>query len=409
MSRLNKRTWKVAGLLLLAVIFLLASPRIVRLRNYANSDFFSFWLAARMTWHGQNPYQPDLWISQHFVHGATWVSDTTFLYPPALSVLLAPLGLLPLFEAFVAWVFLSQLALLWSLNALRRLWPRRVASLPTWLPILIGAFLFRPLILTLLNGQLGGLLIPLLASAMVLWHREDWFAGGFVLACALVKPNLGVPIVSLAALWTTIGRRQAATAGVAAGALSLFLISELRSPGWLNQYATILGAKGSQNLGFSPTIWGLAGMACRHQPGCVLTAGAISSAVLAMIVLALILRGKTDLPSHLVLALAIGAATFLTPYLWGYDQVLFLLPIMVLTMELRSRGAPYLATAALPILYSLIAALLLYISSLLQKDTWSALVGLLVLLPLIGLCYRRLRTRKQEAPTAAVSAGDPAV
>ena len=152
----------------ICVIFLCISIWVVYPQDYADTDFFSFWLAGYSLLAGKDPYSADWWTLGHHKYGAEWISDATFLYPLPLAIFLIPLGLLSLEQAFVLWVFLSQwLILLAAVLLLRRAnWQVHKKYV---LPILVGIYLFRPVILTLLHGQLGALFLLILVLMMMLW------------------------------------------------------------------------------------------------------------------------------------------------------------------------------------------------------------------------------------------------
>lgn len=186
MHQEKSRLAEFAFVLGLVLVFALASPRIVRSLKHANSDFFSFWLAGRMVWEDQDPYDSDLWIDGHQANGAEWVSDDTFIYPLPLSLAFAPIGLLRMFGAYSLWMFLSLLAVVGSLVLLGVIWTRQSLGLSEMIPIFLGVLLFRPFLVTVRNGQLGAFLVLLLVVVLVLWEREQWLSGGMVLGAILL-------------------------------------------------------------------------------------------------------------------------------------------------------------------------------------------------------------------------------
>lgn len=107
----------------LAALFFIIAVALVNPVEYPNSDFFTFWLAGRLFSLGQDPYNSQAWVSGHHRFGATWIPNPTFVYPMPLSLLFAPLGLFPLYQAFIAWDVLSQfmmatsIALLFAINS----------------------------------------------------------------------------------------------------------------------------------------------------------------------------------------------------------------------------------------------------------------------------------------------------
>jgi hypothetical protein len=376
----NRQLLKFALVVILVGVFSLASFLIVKSLNYADSDFFSYWLAARMTWQDQDPYNSDQWIAGHEAYGAEWVSDNTFIYPRPLTLVLAPLGLLPVFEAYVLWVFLSMSAILGSLVLLRRLRLNQALALQETIPIAVGVLLFRAVLVTVRNGQLGGFLLLLLVFVMHLWKREKWLVGGMILAVTLLKPNLGVPICAFMLIWAVLSERWKVLAGVGLGVALLFALGQFQSPGWFGEYLQIAGEKGAQTLGYSPSVWGLAGLFCEDGPTCVLISGLLSTNLVLVMLIAIFTRFRRTLAPHLALSLVLPAALFVTPYLWAYDQILLLIPIVVLSMELLRREVPYLISVPLTIYCSLGAILLVVGAMISGRDALSAMLSLAVLL-----------------------------
>lgn len=119
-----------------------------------------------------SPYDPDIWIAGHQTLGGGWIPNDALVYPIGLALILAPLGLLPVYQAYVVWVFLSLLMILDSgllLLAIRR---GSAAPIQVVVPIVPGMFFFRPVLVTVRNGQLGSLLLLLVARALWMWERE---------------------------------------------------------------------------------------------------------------------------------------------------------------------------------------------------------------------------------------------
>ena len=138
---------------------------ILRAIDCKNSDFLAFWLAGRLILRGLSPYSPSAWTGGYVEIGASWISDRTFLYPLPLAYPFVPFALLALDCAFAGWLLLSTFSIAGSLMIIVRPYggkPWRIV-----LPLVAGAFLFRPTILSCLNGQLAPLILALLTAARV--------------------------------------------------------------------------------------------------------------------------------------------------------------------------------------------------------------------------------------------------
>ena len=366
------------ALLIIGAIVYSLDYRFVHSGNYRNGDFLSFWLAGRMALHGEDPYQADLWIGYHDLFGSTWVSDPTFLYPLPLAYFLVPLGFFSLGAAYSLWMFLSQLAVACSLGLVISLW-RHPRLRHMVIPVFAGAFLFRPTMLTLRNGQLGAMLLLILVGAVYLWEKGRWVSGAALFALLILKPQLGAPIIILGMIWLLACKRYNALAGIAVTLSALFLLGWIQNPSWLVEFLSTGHDKLIQTFGYSPTAWGAAHMVCGGRLPCTVAMGCLSSLILAGLVAQILVRGKDKLSPALALSLCVVAALLVTPYGWVYDQILLVLPISVLAMTFYEKKFPYLLSALTFLAISILSLILLWVAFGVQKDTWSVLIPLLCL------------------------------
>ena len=268
---LNK-IWPIIGLIMVGGVFLLVSAKIVYSQKYVDTDFFSFWLAGYSLLHGEDPYSTVWWISAHDAFGAEWISDETFLYPLPLAIFFIPFGLLPLDKAYVLWIVLSQFMILFAVMLLliRANWQGHKQYL---LPILAGVFLFRPVIVTLINGQLGALFLLILVILIILWENQHWLYGGLLLPVLVLKPSLGLFIGGLLGVWLIFQMKWKALVGVIVSSLGLCLVGWLYNPNWIQDFLRIRSGKLEQTFGYSPTIWGISGQLCSSKIRCTVTVG----------------------------------------------------------------------------------------------------------------------------------------
>ncbi len=339
----------------LALAWAGAAALVARL-DPPNSDFFKLWLAARMILEGGDPYRAADWLAGHARYGATWLPEDTSLYPLPLALLLAPLGLLAVAPAFTAWVVIS---LLLSLAAT---WLTLTSSpRPRWapylLPFLAGLLLYRPLLVTLWSGQMSALLLFALALALWCWERGRWWQGGAALALFALKPSLGGPLIAALALWLLLGRRWAALAGLAGGAVGLLLLGALRSPLWPIDFLAIGGERLGERLGSTPNVWGLAFLALGGAPGDTLRLGLLLAGLLLAACAATLWHRLPALSPRAAVAWAAPLALLITPYTYAYDQLILLVPALALALALAERGAPFLAVALAPLGLSAVALL----------------------------------------------------
>ena len=367
---------------LLGALFSLIATRIVDPVNHPNSDFFTFWLSGRLTISGQNPYLADIWIGGHHQFGASWIPNTTFIYPLPIALVFAPLSLFSLYQAFVIWVILSQFMILSSVMLLLKSYPAALNQ-RFLLPLLAGVALFRPAMLSLMNGQLSALLLLILTITSYFWEKGKWWQGSIFLPLLALKPNLGIPII-LGLSFYLILRRQtpALIAGGLAG-MGLIIAGLVLNGNWIIEFWRAGNTKLSTMFGFSPTIWGVSAFFCKYNPGCTfLYGGFISLLVFIGLILLLVAQQKTLSPTS-VISLVIPAVLLLTPYTWSYDQLLLQIPIITLTMSWAKRGYRFLPIALLSLAIDILAFFMLGISARLERDLWNVMIPLSVLLLLL--------------------------
>ena len=379
-----RKLWLGIGLVVICVVFLLISLRIVYSQDYADTDFFSFWLAGYSVLAGEDPYSTEWWTLGHHIFGAEWISDATFLYPLPLAIFFIPLGLLSLEQAFVLWVFLSQwMIFLAAVLLLRRTnWP---ANKKYVLPILAGIFLFRPVILTLIHGQLGALFLLILVLMLIFWEKQQWLLGGLLLPLLALKPSFGLLIGAMLGVWLIVQNKWTALAGGLAASLGLCLLGWFYNPTWISEFLAIGSGKLGKTFGYSPTVWGISGQLCTQNRECTMILGGILGGLCLIAFLYFIFKSPGNLSPALVMSLVIPIALLVTPYGWAYDQILLIIPILVVVIAMIAKGFPYIIPAALFLVISLLALAFVLLAMKIEYDMWSAGVVFICLILVAGL------------------------
>jgi hypothetical protein len=372
---------RIGGLLLFAAaagLALLLAVHIVGGADYhhQDNDFFTFWLAGHLTAQGRSPYNPSAWAAGYRQFAIEVQPNPAFLYPLPLAVLLAPLGLLALRQAYIAWVAASLLLMLGSLLLLLAIQPHGRWRL--LVPILVGLVFFRPTVLTLIQGQISALFLFMLVLSVLLWKQGRWFWGGFLLGFFVLKPNLGGPLLLLLVLWLVYRRKFSALPGMLGCALLMLGVGLLVNPGWVGAYLQVGSQKLAATFGASPTVWGLGALACHARETCTLACGGILG-LLVLAACAWLVLGRGGESAWTAVGLAVTATLLITPYTWTYDQLLLLLPVTGLSLALVRNGRTALLGNFLFLLLDLLALVLLAPDTLLQVEILNALVPLVIL------------------------------
>jgi Glycosyltransferase family 87 len=377
--------------------------RLVHALSYADSDFFTFWLAGYMNWAGENPYSAEQWLNEHHHFAATWIPNPIFPYPLPLATLLAPLGLLRLDQAYAIWMALTFVLVVIAAFLVLYWWPND--RLKHYVgPVMAGLLLFRPVWITVRDGQLGGLLLFLLALTACLWEDGRWLTGGLAIAFVVLKPTLGLPIASLITIWLLATQRWRAVAGMAASGVCLFLLGLVRDPSWVVEFLSIGRSKLVSTFGYSPSLWGIAGTICRHDGRCSLLIGGLLAAVLIVATALFLIDARARLSPLAVVSLSVVVVVLVTPYIWAYDQVLLVLPILLVICVLVRRGKPYLVGALFFLATDVVAIILLLLANQSGEDVWSGLVpaavGLAALWSIMAPAAGRTRLSPHSTDTS---------
>ncbi len=375
--------WVIIFAVLIVLIFLGISFIVVDPVEHPNSDFFSFWLAGRMILSGENPYDSDLWIQGHHRFGASWISDITFLYPLPIAGLFAPLGSLPLYQAFQIWVTLSEAMIFLSILVLSKLQP--VPGIKhLYFPILSGVILFRPTIITLHNGQFTGFLLIVLTLVAYFWNKGKWWQGGLLLPIIALKPQLGIPIILLLSLYLVFQREPKGLYSIGISGLGILILGWAIDPDWIHCFLQTGNSKFLQTFGFSPTVWGISNYLCNYQVNCMIFLGSIFSILLGVGVVFLLIKCNRSMTPKVAISFAIVLTLILTPYTWPYDQLLLVIPIVIVMLGLEAVGFRFLFTSLIFISVDILALILLAISLKIQLEAWNVIIPFVVFLLLVG-------------------------
>jgi hypothetical protein len=391
------RSWLILALPVLVLLCYAAAKWIVGMIDYQNnySDFVSFWMAGNFVANGHSPYDTALWVAGYASNGMGEMIDRSFLYPLPLAFFFVPLGLLPLRAANILWVAVMLFFILGVTLALSVTRKSLKAKL-LLVYLLIGVIFFRPTTLSLFSGHISGLLLFLLAGSLLFFEQNKTFWGGFLLAFLMLKPNLGAVLIPLMVVWLLRRKMMPAFWGLAAAGLLMLVAGLLYDPYWLTEYWQVGVGKLSQTFGFSPTIWGLAHLACDYRQSCTLAVGGACAVVLIGIFLWLFVRLPYMTPLD-AFSLSITLTLLITPYVWTYDQLLLLIPIAAITFFLGERQGGFLPAALLFLTVDFLAVFLLISNTVLQVEILNGFIPLIVLGLLIWVLLSKNKLQESES------------
>jgi hypothetical protein len=217
------------------------------------SDLYPGWVAAReLLLHGRDPYSAEV---TGYIQEGVWgrrldksnpndpLDESRFAYPLYYIFVIAPVLSMPFRSVRILYmaiaVFLSAGSVLWWSRtfAVKAGAPYRAASVILFLssyPVVLALYVQQPVLFV--AGLIAGALASITAGA--LW------AGGIMLALAMIKPQASLAIAGWLLLWALSNWKErkslflsfAATIAIACTA------SEALLPGWLWKWRTALAA-----------------------------------------------------------------------------------------------------------------------------------------------------------------------
>ena len=381
---------KIIGILLTVIliggmIYLRATQNYTR-QNYRNSNFFVFWLSGRLLTDGENPYNPDQWRAGHELYGSTSLRETIFLYPLPLAVFMIPLGLFSLDDAYLGWQILSQGWIAIVVFALLNNWKTKEHS-RLFIPTMLFLLFWGPIYLTLQIGSLGPLALIILFSAMILLQKNHSFSAGILLALTMLKPPQGLSILFLIGIWLLVRRDWNVILGILLGGIILWIIGIGIELNWVSQFLHSGDAAFDRRLGFQSNIWSFSHLLCNKKQNCSFALGGALSLLLLGSTAFFIWHNHAKLTIWQVFNIIIPVAFVTTIYLWGYDQILYIIPIVWIIGALVERTKSYIHAFIFLIVLDLFSFYALSQQASTGKDLWSLATTVIVLGMVLGLMY----------------------
>ncbi len=399
------RWWMLLALLILAPLLWSIAQVVAQSTNIPNSNFFKMWLASHLVWTGADPYLPADWLNGHLAFNSTWMPEKAYLYPLPLAYLLAPLGLLSPLHAYRLWVFLSLWMAVIATFLFVNTWERAKSKIFALL-LIIFFFFFAPLIQTVGKGTLGALLLLATACACELFRRRQSFWSGMVFSLLVLKPQLGVPILALLGLWMLFRRDWRGLVGMAAGGLILFAIGLAADLHWVTRFLGVSQQKFGLSFGTQPTIFSMASLLCSGVQSCTLALGGVLSLALAVWIAFIFFRKAQALSAMQTFAIAAPLAMLVTPYLWSYDHILLIVPLVGLSDQLIVRTKKFFFAVLFLIVIDVLAGFTFSLQNTpARMDFWSISVPLIILLLTTFFTLRPLPEATAELSNAALPDG----
>jgi hypothetical protein len=355
--------------------------------DFQSSNFTFFWLAGRMVREGENPYNETQYLAGHATYGIKWQPNKIFPYPLPLAIFCIPLGLLPLPAAYITWQVISLVIVAatifillnhWKESALRRL----------LVPIFAALFFFGPQYLTLHTGSIGAFALLAILGTILLLEKDKSLLAGMVLSLTILKPPQGVTILFLAGIWFLARRNWKAIFGVAIGGISLLIIGMIQDPLWVIKFVGASQAVMNRTLGVHSNVWAFAYLFCNGSSPCSTLLGGALGLILLGLGGFFLWRNQSKVTAWEAFNIIIPIAFVSTIYLWAYDQLPYIIPIVWIVGTLVERTKSYLSAFIFLIVLDLVSFFALMQLASTSKDLWSLGTTFIVLGMVIWLFFQ---------------------
>jgi hypothetical protein len=369
--------------------------------DFQSSNFTFFWLAGRMALEGENPYNESQYLAGHETYGIKWQPNKIFPYPLPLAIFCIPLGLLSLPAAYITWQVITlgivAVTIFILLNHWQEAAPRRL-----FVPIFAALFFFGPLYLTLHTGSIGGFALLAILGAILLFEKDKSLLAGMVLSLTMLKPPQGLTILFLAGIWLLARRDWKAIYGVAIGGVLLLIIGMIQDPLWLFKFSGASQAVMDRTQGVHSNVWAFAYLACKGASPCSTLLGGTLGLILLGLGGFFLWQNQAALPTaweafNIILPIAFVS----TIYLWAYDQLPYIIPIVWIAGTLVQKTKSYLHAFIFLIVLDIVSFFALIQQAGTSKDLWSLGTTIIVLGMTIWLFVRPTLIVEQDIPANA--------
>ncbi|MBC7875795.1 MAG: DUF2029 domain-containing protein [Anaerolineales bacterium] len=387
---MKKTTQTILGAIL--TILLIGGMIFMRARisyntfDFQSSNFTFFWLAGRMVLDGENPYDETQYLAGHETYGIKWQPNKIFPYPLPLAIFCIPFGFFSLPTAYIIWQVISLVIVAFTIFILLNHWkeaaPRRLL-----VPIFASMFFFGPLYLSLHTGSIGALAVLAVLAAILLFEKDKSMLAGIALSLTILKPPQGLTILLLAGIWLLARRDWKAIFGVAIGGLALLVIGMIQDPLWVIKFRGASEAVMDRTLGVHSNVWAFSYLACKGASPCSTLLGG----TLAVILLGLggfyLWRNQAKITAWEAFNVIIPIGFVSTIYLWAYDQLPYIIPIVWIIGTLVQRTKSYIHAFIFLIVLDIFSFYALVQHASTDKDLWSLVTTIIVLGMVLGLMY----------------------
>jgi hypothetical protein len=388
---MKKSIQKIAGVVITLTLIggmIFLRTQMSKTFDYQNSNFAFFWLSGRMILQGENPYNETQYLAGHDTYGIKWRPNNIFPYPLPLALIFIPFGLISLAKAYVLWQVVSLIFIATIIYILLNQW-KDSAQRRLLIPIFAFMFFFGPLYLTLFTGSIGAVAALVLLSAILLFEKDKSLLAGIILSLTILKPPQGLTILLLAGIWFAARSDWKAILGVAIGGISLLLIGLIQDPLWITKFLNASQAVMGRTQGIHSNVWAFSYLTCKGASPCSTLLGGTLGLILLGLGGFFLWKKQAQWSAWEAFNIIIPIAFVSTIYLWAYDQLTYIIPIVWIVGTLVQKTKSYIYAFLFLIVLDLSSLFALLQQATTGKDLWSLASTVIVLGMVMGLMYRK--------------------
>ena len=288
-----------------------------------------------------------------------------------------PLSYFNLSISYTLWIWISLILIFFSTVKLLTLFGNQTKFFVV--PVFAGLLLFRPILPLLLNGQMSSIFLASLVFSVDLVNNRKPFLGGIILSINFLKPNIGVPIFFLLFFYFLLSKKFSIVCGMLSGLFTLIIIGTVVQPTWILEYLHVLFYKQANTFGYSASIWGLMYLFTGKNKILSITFSSFVCLILFSTYLLWFIK-KNNRELFQIINMVIAISTFITPYIWPYDQIILIIPIVYIMTLLARKKTPFLFSSLFFLGIDIIVWCIFGYSLQLQTENLQALLPLALII-----------------------------
>ena len=345
MTSENHRTVLIVAIAIIICIQPAFGSRAMQSSQSRIDDFIEYWAGGKLTIEGSNPYDPKEILRVERLIDASIPVTIMMWNPPWTMSLVMPFSLLDYRTASTLWLLIHMLIVMASAGWLWHYYGGRTSTAPL---VALAAPLFPPALIALGNGQITPLALGGLCTFLLMEKQKRYIPAGIVASLTLIKPHLVYLAWGAIFLWSIHKRQWGIIIGAVLGVAGLLTAPLILNPRICQQYLAAM-FNYPPDYYISPTLGTLARLVLGWQ----MWWPQFLPNVIGIVWLVWYWRSRRhewNWKDHLPVILTVSVLT--SAFGWLFDLVLFLIPIIQVSISLIRKRPPMFAIAAWSILLS---------------------------------------------------------